>query len=260
MCRACRSCDAECATCGAVPERFSTLRAELQDPDGGLDQTAELREAFDLFADAESRQLHGAEKLGALLRAMGMWAGTDSELGSTAREFSLAGDGRRLSFEGFEALMLTSRRLETVGGETIAAEYEVLGLLRDYRRVVSERGVAGLTEAEFGAWLENWEGLLDAVSRPSSDRALTVDDIAALECLGSKDDPPCLDTPEDVADMKAQLPPDAARQAGDVEAPGDGGSAGEPLAFREAVRRVFQRFGHAGCVQGGRVVWIGGRE
>ena len=236
-------------------ERFSTLRAE---PGlDGLDHAAEFREAFDLFADAESGQLHGAEKLGLLLRSMGMCP-TDSELDSTAREFSLAGDGRRLSWEGFEALMLTHHRLETVGGETIAAEYTVLGLLRDYRRVVSERGVAGLTEAEFGAWLENWEGLLGGVmgdgAEGDSDRALTVDDIAALECLEG------LVSPEDVADMKAELPPDAARQAGGVEAPGAGGSGGEPLAFREAVRRVFQRFGHAECVQGGRVVWIGGRE
>ena len=58
---------------------------------------------------------------------------------------------------------------------------------------------------------------------------------------------------------KAQLPPDAARQAGGVEAAGAGERA-KPLAFREAVRRVFQRFDHAECVQGGRVVWIGGRE
>ena len=255
MCRACRSCDAECATCGAVPERFSTLRAQLHDPDDPA--AAETREAFDLFADAESRQLHGAENLGVLLRSMGMRAGTDSELESTAREFSLAGDGRRLSWEGFEALVLTHRRLETVGGETIALEYEVLGVLRDYRRVVGERGVAGLTEAEFGAWLENWEGLLGGVMGDGAewaDRALTVDDIAALECLEG------FVTPEDVADMKAELPPDAARQAGGVEAPGAGGSGGEPLAFREAVRRVFQRFGHARCVQGGRVVWIGARE
>ena len=223
-------------------ERFSTLRAELPGLDG-LDHAAEFREAFDLFADAESGQLHGAEKLGLLLRSMGMCP-TDSELDSTAREFSLAGDGRRLSWEGFEALMLTHHRLETVGGETIAAEYTVLGLLRDYRRVVSERGVAGLTEAEFGAWLENREALLDGV----------MGDIEALECLEG------FVTPEDVADMKAELPPDAARQAGGVEAPGGGGSGGEPLAFREAVRRVFQRFGHAECVQGGRVVWIGGRE
>ena len=116
--------------------------------------------------------------------------------------------------------------------------------------MLGERGVAVFTEAELGSWLENSGGWSWATR--SSERAWTSDEIAALECLACP--------PEDVADTKAQLPPDAARQAGGVEAPGAGGSGGEPLAFREAVRRVFQRFGHAECVQGGRVVWIRGRE
>merc|ERR1719253_2072993 len=295
VCRACRSAEV-CGSCGVAPEQFAALRAELLEE--SEEQVAEFREAFECFADGDTQQLHGPDKLGALLRAMGMIGprapACDQEVDSLCRQFSLAGDGGRVSWEGFRALLLTRKRLENVAGETISAELEVLGVLRDYRRRTSEvdnRGsdTAGMTESKVDQWLAYWESLREAClvmdfdddgsartaeqqasGASATQRKWAKDDFAALACLEGA----ALISEQDLADLRAkfQLPPCGAQvqHAHAVDEPsgtgtgaGGGGSRsgseGVPLAYREVVRRVFKKFGHADCVQADRIVWFASR-
>jgi hypothetical protein len=289
VCRACRSGEV-CERCGVAPEEFSALSAELFAQRD--ENTAEFREAFEFFADGTTQQLHGPERVGAALRAMGMLgprtAACDLEVESLACEFSLAGDGSRLSWEGFQALLLTRKRLENVSGETISAESEVLGVLRDYHRRVGDGSSngsrpAGMTASELDRWLTYWEGLreewlainfdghdtVQAVGEEarcgaaeSAQRQWTEEDFAALACL----DGMSLISEQDLADLKTRLlvPVGDAQHARAGATTGDGSgssreSEGEPIAYREVVRRVFKNFGHADCVHTDRIVWIAGR-
>ncbi len=284
VCRACRSAEV-CEACGVAPEQFAALRAELLEE--SEEQVADFREAFDCFADEETQQLHGPDKVGALLRAMGMIGprtpSCDLEVESLSRQFSTAGDGGRVSWEGFRALLLTRKRLENVAGETISAELEVLGVLRDYRRRTSVDNGAGMTEDMLSHWLAYWDGLREAclamdfddegsaqnVESQASDRRAkqrqwAEADFAALACLEGL----ALISEEDLGDLKAkaQLPlRDAQAQHAHAVAARSGvsadcgGNVGVPLAYREVVRRVFEQFGHADCIQADRVVWIASR-
>lgn len=278
VCRACRSAEV-CETCGVAPEQFAVLRAELLEETE--EQVAEFREAFECFADRKTQELHAPEKLGALLRAMGMIGprapACDLEVESLFREFSTAGDGGRVSWEGFRTLLLTRKRLENVAGETISAELEVLGVLRDYRRRTTVDNGAGMTENKLSHWLAYWEGLREACLAMDFDdegsaqnveqqasvagakqQRWTEEDFSTLACLEGV----ALVSEEDLADLKtkAQLPPRDAQTQYVASASADGsGSVGVPLAYREVVRRVFEKFGHAECVKVDRVIWIAGR-
>lgn len=146
---------------------------------------------------------------------------------------------------------------------------------------------AVMTESQVDQWLAYWESLREACLAMDFDddgsaqtaqqqasgalatqRQWAQEDFAALACL----DGAALISKQDLADLRAkfQLPPcDAQGQhAHAVEEPsgtgsGAGGSrsgnAGVPLAYREVVRRVFEKFGHAGCVQADRIVCFAGR-
>ena len=143
VCRAVRPNCAVCEVCGVAPELFSVLADEVG-PDAEM--LAEYREGFGMFA-GDDGTLDRA-KLGTMFRSLGQDY-DDKALQCLFESFSVDG---RVNWDAVQAIILTQFRLENVGGETVAMEETVLGLINEYLGSHLQ-----LSEAQLGSWLDEKE-------------------------------------------------------------------------------------------------------
>ena len=126
-----------------APELFSVLADEVG-PDAEM--LAEYRECFGMFA-GDDGTLDRA-KLGTMFRSLGQDY-DDKALQCLFESFSVDG---RVNWDAVQAIILTQFRLENVGGETVAMEETVLGLINEYLGSHLQ-----LSEAQLGSWLDEKE-------------------------------------------------------------------------------------------------------
>ena len=126
-----------------APELFSVLADEVG-PDAEM--LAEYREGFGMFA-GDDGTLDRA-KLGTMFRSLGQDY-DDKALQCLFESFSVDG---RVNWDAVQAIILTQFRLENVGGETVAMEETVLGLINEYLGSHLQ-----LSEAQLGSWLDEKE-------------------------------------------------------------------------------------------------------
>ena len=143
VCRSVRPNCAVCEVCGVAPELFSVLADEVG-PDAEM--LAEYRECFGMFA-GDDGTLDRA-KLGTMFRSLGQDY-DDKALQCLFESFSVDG---RVNWDAVQAIILTQFRLENVGGETVAMEETVLGLINEYLGSHLQ-----LSEAQLGSWLDEKE-------------------------------------------------------------------------------------------------------